>query len=249
MYYTLFYLFVIPNQYIAEKVNMSGLTLNCINSAENEFLAEETLVTIIPSMDQPQLQFLSGNFGPLVGGFPTAVPLWLAVTLRKRGKCTIQIPEWMTVAVLETVVAEERSQKSLAALPFHYIEIAQLILNHAREDVTSPDRIAVLLQDIENIRMDRIRLGVMSIADRIKNTDEGVLFAALNNVSAMEVFAMKRFFLGSMGAFYQLKPPQKATPATADMSSSRSNFLRPTDTTASGAAPSTGGRTLRKFRK
>ena len=39
---------------------MSGLNLNNINAAENEFLAEETMIEIIPSVNLPQLLFLSG---------------------------------------------------------------------------------------------------------------------------------------------------------------------------------------------
>jgi GINS complex subunit 2 len=127
---------------------MSGLTLNCTNSSENEFLAEQTLITIIPNVDQPKFAFISGTFGPLTGGFPAVVPLWLAITLRKRGKCTVQIPEWMTVAALEARVTTERTQGTLSDLPFHYMEIAQLLITHAKEDIVSPDRVAVVLQDI-----------------------------------------------------------------------------------------------------
>lgn len=211
---------------------MSGLILNAVNSSENEYFAEQTLITIIPNVDQPKFQFISGHFGPLTGGFPAVVPLWLAITLRKRGKCTIQMPEWMTILALEERVATERTQGTLSDLPFHYMEIAQLLLTNAKEDIISPDKVMVLLQDIENIRMDRIKLGVMGVADSIYK-NRSVVFANLNNASAMEILTMKRFFLSSMDTFYKLCP-------SVDAPTQYNN-----DNVDSGA----GGRKLRKFRK
>lgn len=211
---------------------MSGLALNCINSAENEFLAEQSLITIIPGVDQPKFQFISGQFGPLTGGFPAVVPLWLAITLRKRGKCTIQVPDWMTVVALELRVQAERTQNTLSDLPFHYMEIAQLLLTHAKDDISSPDRVSVLLQDIENIRMDRIKMGVMGVADAVSK-NRSVVSANLNNASAMEILTMKRFFLSSMDTFYKLCPSVDA----------------PSTMGAGQNDGSTGGRRLRKFRK
>jgi GINS complex subunit 2 len=38
-----------------------------------------------------------GDFGPFFPQIPTKVPLWLAVALKKRSKCTIRTPDWMTV--------------------------------------------------------------------------------------------------------------------------------------------------------
>ena len=184
---------------------MSGLKLDSINSAENEFFAEETIITIIPNVDLPRFDFISGTFGPLSGGMPVAVPLWFAITLRKRGKCTVQLPEWMTVAALEARVASERTLGTLSDLPFHYMEIAQLLLTHAKEDIPTPDRVAVLLQDLENIRMDRIKLGVMGVADTISR-NRAVVFANLNNASAQEILTMKRFFVSSLYNFYELCP-------------------------------------------
>lgn len=138
---------------------MAGLNLNNINASENEFLSEEILIGIIPNVNLPELLFLSGNFGPLDAGMPCSIPLWLAITLRKRNKCMIIPPTWLTIPSLEQCINIERTQSQLTDLPYHYMEISQLLLTHAREDLGSPDRIAVLLQDIENIRMDRIKLG------------------------------------------------------------------------------------------
>lgn len=38
-----------------------------------------------------------GDFGPFFPQIPAKVPLWLAVALKKRGKCAIRRPEWMSI--------------------------------------------------------------------------------------------------------------------------------------------------------
>ena len=139
---------------------MSGRTLKSITAAENEILAEETLITISSNVNHPAFSFISGTFGPLLAGMPCSVPLWLAVTLRKRGKCTILTPDWMSVQSLEQNIANERNQDIWEPLPFHYREISHLLLNQARDDVPNPDKVQVLLQDLENVRMDRAKLGI-----------------------------------------------------------------------------------------
>lgn len=45
---------------------------------------------------------LQGDFGPFLPQIATTVPLWLAMALKKRGKCTIRPPEWMSVGNLPT---------------------------------------------------------------------------------------------------------------------------------------------------
>lgn len=140
---------------------MSGLTLKAFSSAESEFFAEETLITISPNFSHDKLLFTSGSFGPFEAGDPCIVPLWLAITLRKRGKCTIVIPDWMSASSLEHNIINEKSQDKFEPLPFHYREISQLLLNYARDDAREPDRTAALLQDIDNVRMDRAKVGMI----------------------------------------------------------------------------------------
>ena len=175
--------------------------------AENEYLAEETLITIISGVNHPAFKFISGQFGPLVSGMPCDVPLWLAITLRKRGKCTINMPSWMEVDNLERLVASERTERSLGALPYHFMEIAHILLTNANEDVKQPERVSGLIQDLSNIRMERIRLCISTIAETVKN-GSSVVSTSLTNASSMEIFSIKQFFLGSLDAFLWLKPPE-----------------------------------------
>ncbi|RYH06657.1 hypothetical protein EON65_42615, partial [archaeon] len=153
--------------------------LNRFSVAENEYFAEQVVITIVPFVAHPIFRFISGTFGPLEEGIECNVPLWLALILKKRGKCKVLPPTWMSPTALQEAVEHERTQKSLGKLPFHYLEIAILLLQHAKDDLDNSEMVSSLLQDVENIRMDRIRLGISSVAETV-NKDEPVVSAALN---------------------------------------------------------------------
>lgn len=219
-----------------------------LSASECEFFAEETIVTIVPNVNHPPFSFISGVFGPLESGIPCEVPLWLAITLRKRGKCIIQMPDWMLVTRLEAIVTHERNQETLGDLPFHYMEISQLLFSNAHEDIAQPEKVSQLLQDLEQIRMDRIRIGIANTAEAVK-LDQSIVSTSLNNVASMEILAMRDFFLSSLDAFLWLRPPEDANEEVPGGSTSRRDYGRtdyetPVQSTA-GANP---GRKLRKFR-
>lgn len=212
-----------------------------MSASETEFFAEETIIRIVSEVNHAAFRFLSGTFGPLEIGLPCEVPLWLAITLRKKGKCRIEIPEWMKPEYLEAKIAREKSQSEFENMPFHYMEIAQLLLTHAREDIGSPDRVAALLQDFENIRMDRMRSGFISLSQQVNKGDK-VVSTQLNNVSAMEILTVKRFLAESLSMLRELSTlneerERQQTRATLDQS--MGNQLE---------VGAVGGRKLRRFR-
>jgi GINS complex subunit 2 len=178
-----------------------------INAAHCEFMAEETIVTIIPAVNHPPFRFISGIFGPFESGLPCLVPLWFAIYLRKRGKCQIRIPDWLSLGSLEALVQHEKTMSIFAKLPFHYMEIGQLLLTHAKDDVSEPERVSALLQDLENIRTDRMRLGLSNLASRVQN-DELVASAGIANASALEILHVKDFLLQSLETYAWLRPLQ-----------------------------------------
>ena len=77
--------------------------------AENEFFAENEIIEILPSFTGPKFQFVSGTFGPFKASRPICVPLWLAIYLKQRNKCDIQVPSWLDVEFLQKVRTEEKS--------------------------------------------------------------------------------------------------------------------------------------------
>ena len=112
---------------------MSSLKL--IGPAECEFFAEEEIIRIMSGVNFAKLKFISGTFGPIGAGEPAEVPLWFAIELRRKGKCTIVIPDWMSPDNLTSIITRERNGIKFVDLPYHYIEVAKLLLANAKEDI------------------------------------------------------------------------------------------------------------------
>lgn len=64
--------------------------------SEIEYLAtSSTTVSIVPLTSIDRARFLSGVYGPFRPPARTTVPLWLALNLKRKGKCYLVVPEWM----------------------------------------------------------------------------------------------------------------------------------------------------------
>ncbi len=72
-----------------------------LSPEELAFVAEDARVWIVPTMPMDTLELLSGPAGPLVPQVPAQVPLWLAVYLAKRNRCTMKPPDWLSKKPLE----------------------------------------------------------------------------------------------------------------------------------------------------
>uniref|UniRef100_A0A0A0KVY8 DNA replication complex GINS protein PSF2 N-terminal domain-containing protein n=1 Tax=Cucumis sativus TaxID=3659 RepID=A0A0A0KVY8_CUCSA len=89
-----------PTTSVEAFVEMAGQSdphLNLFSAEEVEFVAEDEMVEIIPNMRMDSLHLICGDYGPFYPQIATEVPLWLAIALKKRGKCAIRTPEWMSV--------------------------------------------------------------------------------------------------------------------------------------------------------
>lgn len=83
-----------------------------MDPAEIEFIAEEEKISVIPKFnDIRTIHLISGDVGPFRAGIPVAVPLWVAISLRQKEKCTIVAPEWMDVEILEAKLEEEKNSR------------------------------------------------------------------------------------------------------------------------------------------
>lgn len=60
--------------------------LSQLSAAELEFIAEDQLIEIVPKFKHGPLHLIQGDFGPFVPQTRAKVPLWLAITLKKRQK-------------------------------------------------------------------------------------------------------------------------------------------------------------------
>ncbi|XP_026418717.1 DNA replication complex GINS protein PSF2-like [Papaver somniferum] len=176
--------------------------LSIFSAAEVEFLAEDELVEIIPNMSMDSLNFICGDFGPFYPHIPTEVPIWLAMALKKRGKCAIRPPSWMSLENLTQVLELERdSPREFQPLPFHYVEISRLLFDHAREDIPDVHMVRTLVEDIRDVRFHKVESGFETIGSRTHAVK-------LKNLSAMEVNIVRPFFVRALQAFYKHDSPQ-----------------------------------------
>ncbi|KJX92787.1 dna replication complex gins protein psf2 [Zymoseptoria brevis] len=206
-----------------------GLTPN-----EVGFLCEMELVTIIPRQRLDSLELLGGPTNTLTPPFPTTLPLWLALLLKRQNRANISPPPWLTLDSLTALLEFEtspdlagvlapsstlpapRSISSLPedpyladetlelsppfvkdactskaqdnALPFHWLEVAHLLLTHAAEDFEDGDQVRRLVRDLREVRMSKLRKGfaVLDAGGAVK----------LNGVGALEVAEVRGFVGG-----------------------------------------------------
>ncbi|GKD09491.1 DNA replication complex GINS protein PSF2-like protein [Tanacetum coccineum] len=96
-----------------------------------------------------------GEFGPFHPAMPTQVPIWLAVALKKRGKCQIRPPDWMSVVDRFGNVNAIRSFSSLSLRFFGALKFEQ------------PQRklkVRSLIEDIKDVRFHKIGTGLEKLS-------------------------------------------------------------------------------------
>lgn len=145
---------------------MPNELLHTMLPTELEFVASDELVTIVPTVKMDKIRFISGIYGPFVGGRPTTVPLWLAVNLKLKKKCNIVPPDWLSVEFLQdklSVETDERLKDGFARFPFRYAEIAKVLLDVASDNLEESDKIRSLLKDIREARQSKIRNSLMRL--------------------------------------------------------------------------------------
>lgn len=220
----------------------SGLSLSSISPSENEFFAESTKIIVKSFFEHDSFEFISGRYGPFRIDENTEVPLWLGIALKKKGKCSIIPPKWMLASELEQYIANELASENLTKLDSHYIEIGTLLLIHARDDIESPDKVSALLQDLQNIRMDRLKgsKGLLGVAS---NSFEGqlILNIPIPNIAALEIDTIRGVMCESLNVMVDLSGQQRPAASTGRRTT---NYDDGYDETRSRAAP-----TGRRFRR
>lgn len=84
------------------------------------------------------------------------------------------------------------SSRDPPALPFHWVEVGNMLLDTASDDLVDPDQIRRLLKDLREVRMAKMRSGV-DVLDAAATGGGGV---ALTGVGAMEVGEERGFLAG-----------------------------------------------------
>ncbi|KAF9934245.1 DNA replication protein psf2 [Mortierella alpina] len=171
---------------------------NGLTPLEIEFLAENELIEIAASIDTKQnLELLGGTLPPLKPLQMNKVPLWMAISLKKKQKCNIVVPKWMTAESLQKSLKDEQEQEVFSALPYHYMETAQLLLENACDDIPSADAVRTLLKDLREARQSKARKGVEAL---------GLTYIQMDNIGLMEINEIRPFFTKAFYELQKLKP-------------------------------------------
>eukprot|EP00468_Gymnochlora_sp_CCMP2014_P002313 CAMPEP_0167755494 /NCGR_PEP_ID=MMETSP0110_2-20121227/8857_1 /TAXON_ID=629695 /ORGANISM="Gymnochlora sp., Strain CCMP2014" /LENGTH=170 /DNA_ID=CAMNT_0007641491 /DNA_START=54 /DNA_END=563 /DNA_ORIENTATION=+ len=155
----------------------------------------------------PEISLVAGTIGPFQPQQAVEVPLWLALQLRKEGKCVIMAPEWLSVDFLQTKEAEERQDPSnFSSLPYYFSEITFSLLRNAQQDVKDARKIRTLLANISDLRSCKIKSGLKSITEKVH-------YIKLNNITSLELYGIKKFTIKTLNSF---KSISQATASAAD---------------------------------
>lgn len=132
-----------------------------------------------------------GSFGPFKPLIPIEAPLWFALTLKKRQRCRIQLPEWFTTSSLEKWLdGEKRHADFERDLPEHFLAIAHLLLESARDDVgDDAHKLEGLIEDLENKRHAKLRAWLAQ--NNPANAED------LQGVTGLEINRVRRFASGA----------------------------------------------------
>lgn len=114
----------------------------------------------------------------------------------------------MLASELELYIASELETESLAKLDYHYIEIGTLLLIHARDDIESPDKVSALFQDLQNVRIDKLKSGLLQIG---RNSFDGelILRVPIPNMSAIEIDTVRGVMCESLNVMLDLSGNQR----------------------------------------
>lgn len=125
------------------------------------------------------------------------VPLWIALILKAQDKCNIVPPTWLSLSFLKEKYEEEKRFTDLFSdLPWNWLEISNIILTKAPDDLNdSHSHIRSLIQDLREMRQSKARRGLRELNE--SNIQ-------LNGLSLMEINELRPFVLSVMGKLLQL---------------------------------------------
>ncbi|KAG0172777.1 DNA replication protein psf2 [Apophysomyces sp. BC1034] len=168
---------------------------------EIEYLAEKEPISIIPMHKLPRLEFIQQTVGPFQPPLRTEVPLWIALVMKQNRKCSIICPEWLSVEVLKKRLEEEEAKEEFSALPFHYMETAQMLLESAPDDVPNAEQVRTLLKDLREARQAKARMGLDELDDK---------WLGMKNLSFMEINEIRPFYTRAFNEMRKLAELKKS---------------------------------------
>lgn len=152
--------------------------LDTFEVGELNFLAGEEKVTILPRQPLDSIK-LAGWRTPRLRPLRRAeVPLWFAILLKKKSRCSIIWPEWLNEETLDALVKEEEENPDrFTPLPPMWRFLALALLKVAPDDCNGDsDTISQYLQALKEVRLSKVRDGLTRINESHMQMDNlGVL--------------------------------------------------------------------------
>lgn len=222
------------------------------------FRADDTLVEIIPSFDFSRSLPLYSTVptGPFKAGIATTVPLWMALFLQQRSLASICPLAWLNTTNLAKIIAYEKKESSLfsttdaSRLPADYYEIAKRLTTKSSSNSSSlenADAIALLVQDLFEIRLDKLRQQFQSLLTEAVDTD---LVVTVTGIGTQELAILQKFVTQALADqhFLAKKPGQPPAAATTESKATATTDVEK-ETEDATAAPLRRSRVpLRRFR-
>ncbi|TVY53075.1 DNA replication complex GINS protein PSF2 [Lachnellula cervina] len=87
-------------------------------------------------------------------------------------------------------------------LPYHWLELGEILLDACSDDIPDPDRVRTLLRDLREVRMAKMRASTKDL--------EGGGISSLRGVGAMEVAEGREFMVGVMDGLRKLGASREA---------------------------------------
>ena len=171
------------------------------------FRADDTLIGILPSFNHDDtLSILSSvPVGPFQAGMATTVPLWMAVLLQQRSLAVIVPPAWWTTENFAAIIAHEKSSDELYPtgdrLPVEYYEVSKRITSTTRNPPEHAEAMKLLVQDLFEIRVDKLRQRFQKFLAESKDTDESIL---LNGIGSQELALLQPFVQQALADRYAM---------------------------------------------
>ncbi|KAG2185855.1 hypothetical protein INT43_002293 [Umbelopsis isabellina] len=184
---------------------------------EIQFIAGNDIISIVPNFTMEKMDFIQATYGPFIPPLQSQVPLWLALALKKNRKCTIVPPDWLKKVVvvflvyfsrplllpkfilfktppilpeyLQELLQQEEAQDAIQKVPFHYMEVAHMLLEFAPDEMPDLEQVRKLLKDVRECRQSKTR----ALLEGLEDIDREKVIK-LHNLSRMEINELRPIF-------------------------------------------------------
>ena len=123
-----------------------------------------------------------------------------AIHLKESHRCRFVCPEWLTLDSVQELLKQEQQQETFTSMPNPYVFIlSQTIMNVALEDIPNGDQIRLLMKDLWDLRLAKLRSSIGNLAR------SGALYAKVTHLTQVEICLIRNFLKTSLKHIAQLQ--------------------------------------------